>query len=82
MEDSIGVLRMHAIQATTAQVDALRADPRVLSVEVDRSRAVEAVPSDDRYPEQWALPQIGWDLAFGVTGADRLRHRRDPRHGR
>jgi hypothetical protein len=63
--DSIAVLRMHAVQATDAAVAALRADARVASVELDRSRAAEAAPDDPSYAGQWSLPRIGWDQAFG-----------------
>jgi uncharacterized repeat protein (TIGR01451 family) len=66
-DDYILVLRMHAVRATSAQADALRADPLVASVELDRSRAAEAVPSDSQYADQWSLPKIGWDQAFGVV---------------
>ncbi len=62
-DDSIGALRMHAVRATASQVDALRAAAGVASVEVDRSRAAEAAPSDPSYGDQWSLPRIGWDLA-------------------
>src|SRR5207247_5515291 len=63
--DSIAVLRMHAIQASDAAVDALRADASVSSVELDRSRAAEATPDDVSYPDQWSLPKIGWDQVYG-----------------
>ena len=63
--DSIAVLRMHAVQASAAAADALRADPSVASVELDRSRAAEATPDDASYGDQWSLPQIGWDQVYG-----------------
>src|SRR5207247_47565 len=44
-----------------------RADPRVQSVDRDRTRDAEATPNDPSYPDQWALPQIGWDQAYGST---------------
>ena len=56
---------MHAVQASDAAADALRADARVASVELDRSRAAEAAPDDTSYGDQWSLPRIGWDQAFG-----------------
>jgi subtilisin family serine protease len=61
--DAIAVLRMHAIHATNASADTLRADPRVASVEADRSRTVEADPDDPSYADQWSLTRIGWDQA-------------------
>ena len=65
--DTIGVLRIHAVNASDAAVALLRADPLVATAELDRSRAVEAAPSDPNYGDQWALPKIGWDQAFGVV---------------
>src|SRR6185436_9329430 len=47
--DSIAPLRMHAVQATDAAAAALRADARVASVELDRSRAAEGAPDDTSY---------------------------------
>ena len=29
-------------------------------------RTINAVPNDAAYADQWALPKIGWDKAFGV----------------
>jgi hypothetical protein len=63
--DTIAALRMHAVSASTDAEAALRADTRVSSVETDRSRAAEADPDDTSYPDQWALPKIGWDQVFG-----------------
>src|SRR5205823_1086765 len=40
---------------------------RVQSVDRDRTRDAEATPNDPSYPNQWALPQIGWDQAYGST---------------
>ena len=51
----------------------LRADPRVVAVDSDRTRTAEGTPSDDRFSEQWALPKIGWTSVFGsVTPAARV----------
>src|SRR6185436_17052632 len=61
--DSIGVLRMHAIDASDASVALLRADPLVAAVELDRERATESTPDDASYADQWSLPKIGWDQA-------------------
>ena len=65
--DTIAALRMHAVSASAAAVAALRDDARVSSVEFDRSRAAEADPNDSLYPDQWALPKIGWDQVFGTS---------------
>ena len=65
--DSIPVLRMHAILADAAALAALQADPSVLRVELDATRTAEAIPNDPGYADQWSLPQIGWDQAFGTV---------------
>ncbi|WP_183408135.1 S8 family serine peptidase, partial [Nocardioides pocheonensis] len=64
---SVPQLHMYAVDVTAAGADALRADPRVESVEADRVRAVEGTPDDPAYGDQWALPKIGWDQAFGTV---------------
>src|SRR6478609_5440623 len=64
--DSIAVLRIRAITASDAAADALRADSRVTSVELDRSRAAEATPDDSAYGDQWSLGKIGWDQVYGT----------------
>ena len=56
-------------------------DPQVQRVEVEKTREAQAVPSDTDYGEQWALPQIGWDQAFGPS-TQRLRDDRRARHRR
>ena len=66
-DDSIAVLRMHAVRASDAAASALRADTRVASVELDRTRAAEGAPDDTRYTDQWALPRIGWDSVYGTA---------------
>ena len=65
--DTIAALRMHAVSASATAAAALRDDARVSSVELDRSRAAEADPNDSLYPDQWALPKIGWDQVFGTS---------------
>ena len=70
---SIPALRMHVVDVTGSVTDAIAAfaaDPRVESVDRDRTRDAEATPNDPSYVDQWALPQIGWDQAYGsVTPA-------------
>ena len=51
-----------------AQLDQLRANVEVARVEADRTRDVEAAPSDSSYPDQWSLPQIGWDQLYRTAG--------------
>jgi thermitase len=69
--DAIPALRMYAVElpeATVADdVAALSAFAQVVRVDADRTRAAEAVPSDPRYDDQWSLPIIGWDQAFGTV---------------
>src|SRR3954447_20314742 len=65
--DTIAVLRIRAVNASDAAVVALRADPRVSSVEADRSRAAEATPDDSAYGDQWSLAKIGWDQVYGTA---------------
>ena len=36
-------------------------------VEVEKTREAQGVPSDTDYGQQWALPQIGWDQAYGTV---------------
>ena len=68
---AIPALRMHVVEVAAAtsadSIAAYRADPRVDSVDRDRVREAEATPDDPSYPDQWALPTIGWDQAYGVT---------------
>src|SRR3990170_3633239 len=69
--DSIPVLRMHAVEMAVPTLAedfaALLADPAVLRVEADATRAAEAAPSDTSYADQWSLPVISWDQAFGTV---------------
>ena len=50
------------------ELAALRANADVVSVDLDRTRAVEAAPSDTSYADQWALPKVGWDQLYGTVG--------------
>ena len=47
---------------------ALSAFAEVVRVDLDRTRAVEAAPSDTSYADQWSLPKIGWDQLYGTVG--------------
>ncbi|MDP9318162.1 MAG: S8 family serine peptidase, partial [Actinomycetota bacterium] len=58
---------MRAVTASDAAVVALSSDPNVSSIELDRSRAVEATPDDPGYGDQWSLAKIGWDQAYGTV---------------
>src|SRR5256885_1738954 len=67
----IPVLRLHVIEVPPSDFATVRAnyqaDPQVVSVEENRTRVSETVPGDPLYPNQWALPQIGWDQVFGTV---------------
>lgn len=67
----IAALRLHVVSVDAADAERVllnyQSDPRVESVEISQTRKVEAVPSDESYGAQWALPQIGWDLVYGVV---------------
>jgi hypothetical protein len=60
---SIPVLRIHVVEVPTAALDSVlalyQADPQVQSVEVNKTRTSEAIPSDPLYANQWALSRIG-----------------------
>jgi subtilisin family serine protease len=60
-------LNLHAVDASDIAVAALTSNPDVVHVEADRLRNVQAVPSDPEYPNQWALPRVGWDQAREST---------------
>lgn len=71
---SVPVLRIHFINISAASADEIvqryQSDPQVLSIERDKVRKTRGTPSDPIYPDQWVLPVIGWDSAFGsVTPA-------------
>jgi VCBS repeat-containing protein len=48
------------VDGAAARVATLRDSPAVAGIEPDRQRTVEGAPDDPRYPDQWALPRIGW----------------------
>src|SRR5438874_11459587 len=66
---SVPALRLHFVDAVSATLDQTlqnyQSDPQVESVDRDGSRDAQAAPSDPAYGSQWALPQVGWDQAFG-----------------
>jgi subtilisin family serine protease len=68
---SIPVLRMYFIVVSQVDMDETiqryQSDPHVLSIETNKVRQAEGTPSDLSYPDQWALPQIGWDSVFGTV---------------
>src|SRR5437660_3296454 len=75
----VPALRLHVIDVLPSELAAVRAhyqaDPRVVSVEENRTRVWEAVPADPLYGYQWALPRIAWDQVFGnvtPTGTARV----------
>ena len=64
---SIPQLHLASTSLTDVAVDSLRADSAVVRVEADRIREVQGTPSDPAYDNQWALPKIGWDSAYGTV---------------
>ena len=68
---SIAALRLHVVAVATADLATTlanyQADPQVQSVEINKIRQSETIPSDPFYSSQWALPKIGWDQVFGAT---------------
>ena len=66
----IRALRIHSVllpggDSLQASLDVLEAAPSVARVEPDREREVGGTPDDSQYGDQWSLPLIGWDNAFG-----------------
>src|SRR4051795_9238562 len=68
--DAISVLHMYSLSfpagEDSADAQTLAANPDVASVTGDLSRDTATAPNDPRYSDQWSLPQIGWDNAFGT----------------
>jgi len=60
-ELALATIRLPSIDALTA----LRGDGAVVSVERDRTREADALPSDPRVGEQWALERVGWTWVYG-----------------
>ncbi len=65
--DSITAVGVAVAALTDAGVDQLRSDARVVRVEAEAVREIQGTPNDPAYADQWSLPQIGWDQAFGVV---------------
>ena len=70
LTSSIPALRLLVVAVAPAELGATlaryQADPQVQSVEQNKVRVSESVPSDPLYVNQWALPKIGWHQVFGV----------------
>src|SRR5438128_2636699 len=68
---SVAALRLHTIETsggTLGQtIQSYQSDSQVKSVERDKIRSAGAAPSDAAYPDQWALPKIGWDSVYGTV---------------
>src|SRR5437867_3119516 len=67
---SVAALRLHTIETSSDTLDltiqSYQSDPLILSVEREKIRSAGATPSDPAYPDQWALPKIGWDSVYGT----------------
>src|SRR5216110_3451143 len=55
--------------AADAIAKSLKGDASVLRVEENLTRKWQSTPSDTLYADQWALPKIGWDQAYGSVAA-------------
>ncbi|MBT0651768.1 MBG domain-containing protein [Geomobilimonas luticola] len=68
---SVPALRLHVVTVPTADQPLVQqnyqADAQVVSVEVNKSRKAEAIPTDANYGVQWALSKIGWESVFGTV---------------
>ena len=68
---AIPALRLHVVQVLIVELAntlaRYEADPQVQHVEENRVRRSEMLSNDEHAVSQWALPQIGWDLAFGAV---------------
>src|SRR2546428_3571934 len=66
----VAALRLHTIETSSDALDLTilryQSDPQVASVEREKIRAAGATTSDPSYPDQWALPKIGWDSVYGT----------------
>ena len=66
---STAVLRLHVVDVPADQVGrylkAYQTDPDVESADKDWTREAQGAPDDAAYGQQWALPRIGWDQAYG-----------------
>lgn len=68
---AIQALRLHVVEVLTVEladtIARYEADPQVQHVEENRVRRSEMLSNDALAVDQWALPQIGWDLVFGTV---------------
>src|SRR6266699_4997727 len=55
------------LYAADAITKSLKADAAVLRVEDNLTRKWQSTPSDSLYTQQWALPEIAWDQAYGTV---------------
>src|SRR5207248_486841 len=66
---AIAALQLHSVNVTdtdwTVAAARFKSDAVVARVDLDSSRKVAGAPSDTEYPQQWALPKIGWDSVYG-----------------
>ena len=71
VDAQVGPLRMYMVtfasEAAQRDVTTLTANSSVERVEADKKRDVAGTPNDPQYGDQWSLPKIGWDQAYGVV---------------
>src|SRR5436309_1886962 len=58
--------------AADAVIKGLKGDSAVLRVEQNLTRKWQSTPSDPMYDQQWALPKVAWDQAYGSITAQFL----------
>jgi hypothetical protein len=66
----IRALRIHSVllpggDSLQRSLNVLEAASAVSRLEPDREREAGSTPDDPQYADQWSLPLIGWDNAFG-----------------
>src|SRR5262249_57498910 len=75
---SIPALRLHVVAMATDQLATIlasyQADPQVQSVEVNKTRQSETIPSDPLYGNQWPPPKIACDPVSPVLTPPRPPH--------
>ena len=66
---SIPALRLHVVSVQTINLSSIlgsyQVDPQVQSVELNKTRKTESIPSNSVYSTQWALSKIGWISVYG-----------------
>ena len=68
---TIPALRLHVITVPAVDLPLIlqnyQSDAQVESVELNKTRKAEAIPTDINYGVQWSLSKIGWESVFGTV---------------